>query len=60
MTKAAAYVRVSTNGRIDGESLNTQRSSIQDYCASRGRDAIISGTKDDRLALQALLSACGP
>ncbi len=64
MTKAAAYVRVSTNGQIDGESLNTQRSSIQDYCASRGwelvtiyEDAGISGAKDDRPALQALLAA---
>jgi site-specific DNA recombinase len=64
MTKAAAYVRVSTNGQIDGESLNTQRSTIQDYCASRGwelvkvhEDAGISGAKDDRPALQSLLAA---
>jgi site-specific DNA recombinase len=65
MTKAAAYVRVSTNSqKVDGESLSTQRSSIQDYCTSRGwelvnvyEDAGISGTKDDRPALQALLSA---
>jgi site-specific DNA recombinase len=62
--KAAAYLRVSTNGQIDGESLNTQRLQIQDYCTSRGwelvnvyEDAGISGTKDDRPALQALLSA---
>ncbi|MGO9018226.1 MAG: recombinase family protein [Syntrophobacteraceae bacterium] len=61
--KAAAYVRVSTSSQIDGESLNTQRSSIQDYCASRGwelakiyEDAGISGAKDDRPALQNLLS----
>lgn len=64
MTKAAGYQRVSTNGQIDGESLRTQRSSIQDYCASRGwelvkvyEDAGISGAKDDRPALQTLLSA---
>jgi len=64
MTRAAAHVRVSTSGQIDGESLSTQRSSIQDYCTSRGwelvhvyEDAGISGTKNDRPALQALLSA---
>lgn len=64
MTKAAAYVRVSTNGQIDGESLSTQKSTIQDYCAARGwelskiyEDAGISGAKDDRPALQALLAA---
>lgn len=66
MTKirAAAYVRVSTNSQIDGESLSTQKSTIQAYCISRGwelvnvyTDAGISGTKDDRPALQALLSA---
>ncbi len=64
MTKAAPYLRVSTNGQIDGESLNTQRIQIQDYCASTGwklvkvyGDAGISGAKDDRPALQALLSA---
>ncbi|MGA2229235.1 MAG: recombinase family protein [Syntrophobacteraceae bacterium] len=64
MTRAAAYVRVSTSSQIDGESLCTQRSSIQDYCTSRGwelvkvyEDAGISGAKDDRPALQALLSA---
>lgn len=64
MTKAAAYLRVSTSGQIDGESLNTQRIQIQDYCASRGwelvnvyEDAGISGSKDDRPALQTLLSA---
>jgi site-specific DNA recombinase len=64
MTKAASYLRVSTNGQIDGESLCTQRSLIQDYCASRGwelvreyEDAGISGAKDDRPALQSLLSA---
>src|SRR5208337_645393 len=62
--RAAAYVRVSTNSQIDGESLSTQKSTIQDYCASRGwelvkiyEDAGISGTKDDRPALQALLAA---
>ena len=49
---------------MDGESLSTQRLQIQDYCASRSwelvkvyEDAGISGTKDDRPALQALLSA---
>ncbi len=64
MTKAAAYLRVSTSAQIDGESLSTQRSSIQSYCASRGwelakiyEDAGISGSKDDRPALQALLLA---
>jgi len=64
MTKAAAYLRVSTNSQIDGESLSTQKSTIQAYCTSRGwelvriyEDAGISGTKDDRPALQALLSA---
>jgi site-specific DNA recombinase len=65
MTKAAAYVRVSTNGqKIDGESLNTQRSTIQNYCDTRNwelvnvhEDAGISGIKDDRPALQSLLSA---
>ncbi len=64
MTKAASYLRVSTNGQIDGESLNTQRIQIQDYCASKGwklvkvyEDAGISGAKDDRPALQALLAA---
>src|SRR5208283_3182843 len=64
MIRAAAHVRVSTSGQIDGESLNTQRVQIQDYCASRGwelvnvyEDAGISGTKDDRPALQALLLA---
>ena len=64
MTKAAAHVRVSTSSQIDGESLNTQRLQIKDYCTSRGwelvkvyEDAGISGTKDDRPALQALLSA---
>ena len=64
MTRAAAYVRVSTSGQIDGESLNTQRATIQDYCDTRNwqlvniyEDAGISGTKDDRPALQALLSA---
>src|SRR5271157_3322137 len=64
MTKAAAHVRVSTSGQIDGESLKTQRSTIKDYCASRNwelskifEDAGISGAKDDRPALQALLSA---
>jgi DNA invertase Pin-like site-specific DNA recombinase len=64
MTKAASYLRVSTNGQIDGESLCTQRSLIQDHCASRGwelvreyEDAGISGAKDDRPALQSLLSA---
>ncbi len=64
MTKAAGYLRVSTSGQIDGESLNTQRTQIQAYCASRGwelvnvyEDAGLSGTKDDRPALQALLSA---
>jgi len=64
MTKAAAHVRVSTSGQIDGESLNTQRLQIKDYCTSRGwelvkvyEDAGISGTKDDRPALQALLLA---
>src|SRR5208283_1163569 len=64
MTKAAAHVRVSTSSQIDGESLNTQRLQIQDYCTSRGwelvkvyEDAGISGTKDDRPALQALLLA---
>ncbi len=62
--RAAAYVRVSTNSQIDGESLTTQKSTIQAYCASRGweltktfKDAGISGTKDDRPALQALLAA---
>ncbi|MGA2227587.1 MAG: recombinase family protein, partial [Syntrophobacteraceae bacterium] len=64
MTKAAAYVRVSTSSQIDGESLSTQKSIIQAYCASRGweltkiyEDAGISGAKDDRPALQSLLSA---
>lgn len=64
MTKAAAYVRVSTNSQIDGESLSTQKSIIQAYCTSRNwelvtiyEDAGLSGVKDDRLALQALLSA---
>ncbi|MGA2400702.1 MAG: recombinase family protein [Syntrophobacteraceae bacterium] len=62
--RAVAHVRVSTSGQIDGESLNTQRATIQDYCTSRGwelvnvyEDAGISGTKDDRPALQALLLA---
>ena len=64
MIKAAAYIRVSTDGQINGESLNTQRSTIQAYCTSRGwelvnifEDAGISGAKDDRPALQSLLSA---
>jgi DNA invertase Pin-like site-specific DNA recombinase len=66
MTKirAAAHVRVSTSSQIDGESLNTQRLQIQDYCTSRGWelvkvyiDAGISGTKNDRPALYALLLA---
>ncbi len=64
MIRAAAYLRVSTSGQIDGESLNTQRTQIQDYCGSRGwelvkiyEDAGISGAKDDRPALQALLAA---
>ncbi len=64
MIRAAAHVRVSTSGQIDGESLNTQRLQIQAYCTSRGwelvkvyEDAGISGTKDDRPALQALLTA---
>jgi len=65
MTKAAAYVRVSTSSqKTDGESLSTQRSLIQDYCAARGwelvriyEDAGISGANDDRPALQSLLSA---
>ncbi len=64
MTKAAGYVRVSTSGQTDGESLSTQRIQIQDYCASRSwelvnvyEDAGISGIKDDRPALQSLLSA---
>jgi site-specific DNA recombinase len=64
MMRAAAYVRVSTNGQIDGESLKTQRTQIQDYCKSRGwelskiyEDAGISGAKDDRPALQTLLAA---
>jgi len=64
MTKAAAYVRVSTSSQIDGESLNTQRSIIQSYCDTRNwelvtiyEDAGISGAKDDRPALQALLTA---
>jgi DNA invertase Pin-like site-specific DNA recombinase len=54
MTRVAAYLRVSTNGQIDGESLNTQRMQIQDYCATRNwklvkvyEDAGISGAKDD-------------
>jgi DNA invertase Pin-like site-specific DNA recombinase len=62
--RAAGYTRVSTDGQTDGESLNTQRGQIQAYCAARGwdlvnvyEDAGISGTKDDRPALQALLSA---
>lgn len=44
--------------------MSTQRSSIQDYCTSRGRElakvyeyAGISGAEDDRPALQALLAA---
>ena len=64
MIRAAAYLRVSTNSQIDGESLRTQRSSIQNYCESRGwelskiyEDAGISGVKDDRPALQSLLAA---
>src|SRR5271157_5135049 len=64
MIRAAAHVRVSTSGQIDGESLKTQRSTIKDYCASRNwelskifEDAGISGAKDDRPALQSLLSA---
>jgi site-specific DNA recombinase len=64
MTKATSYLRVSTSGQIDGESLSTQRSSSKDYCASRGwelvkiyEDAGISSAKDDRPALQALLLA---
>jgi len=64
MIRAAAYVRVSTSGQIDGESLNTQRSTIQAYCTERNwelskvyEDAGISGAKDDRPALQSLLLA---
>jgi site-specific DNA recombinase len=64
MTKAAAYVRVSTSNQIDGESLSTQKSTIQAYCTLRNwelvnvyEDAGISGTKDNRPALQALLTA---
>src|SRR5208337_4952718 len=64
MTRAAAYLRVSTSGQIDGESLSTQKSTIQAYCTSRDweltkiyEDAGISGAKDDRPALQSLLSA---
>ena len=64
MIRAAAYLRVSTSGQIDGESLSTQRSAIQSYCASKDwelakiyEDAGISGAKDDRPALQSLLSA---
>ena len=64
MTRAAAYLRVSTSGQIDGESLKTQRLQIQDYCTLRGwnlvnlfEDPGVSGTKDDRPALQTLLTA---
>jgi site-specific DNA recombinase len=64
MTKAAAYLRVSTSSQIEGESLSTQRIQIVDYCASRGwelvnihEDAGISGSKTDRPALQTLLLA---
>lgn len=63
--RAAGYVRVSTQGQVkEGESLNQQRKAISTYTEAHGweliqpiyEDAGISGAKQDRPALQRLLS----
>lgn len=63
--KALAYVRVSTQGQVDGVSLETQESKIRSYCDANDLellkvycDAGLSGGKaSNRPALQEALSA---
>ena len=64
-TRAIGYIRVSTGEQAEeGHSLYAQRMAIEQFCQAKGWalvevkvDAGISGTKDDRPALQALLRA---
>jgi len=61
--KAAGYVRVSSKGQVDNESLTTQRRSIKDYAKSKGwelldiyaDEGISGGSTKQRPALLRLL-----
>lgn len=63
--RAAGYIRVSTQMQAsEGESLSTQRKQIETHATAKGwelaeiyEDAGISGAKDNRPGLQALLEA---
>jgi site-specific DNA recombinase len=65
MTKAAGYIRVSTSGQAkqDKLSLENQEKKIRKYCQDEFElveptfKDVISGAKDDRPGLQALLAA---
>lgn len=65
MTRAIGYIRVSTDEQAEeGHSLDAQRTAITQFCEARDWqlvalkvDAGISGTKDDRPALQQVLAA---
>ena len=64
--KAAGYVRVSTDGQVEGTSLDTQEARILELAKQEGRTVlkadvyvdVESGTVYDRTALQRLLAAC--
>lgn len=64
-TRAMGYIRVSTMDQVEeGHSLYAQRTAIEQFCKAKGWelveikvDAGISGTKNDRPALTALLQA---
>jgi site-specific DNA recombinase len=62
--RAAVYLRVSTEGQLDGTSIDTQRAHCQDLAARHGLtlvsehvDAGVSGATDSRPALDELLAA---
>lgn len=66
MTVARIYTRVSTTRQSDGASLETQLAACRAYCAAHGvavaseHTDILSGTRDDRPAYQALLDLLQP
>jgi len=66
LTKAFGYLRVSSNGQVDGDGFTRQKVAIEAYAAANGLQVVewfeesgVSGTKDlaDRPALQEMLLA---
>ena len=61
MKKAFAYLRVSSQGQVDGDGFKRQEKAIQDYAKSTGLEIVdvfkeeISGTTEDRPTLAKLL-----